>query len=972
MADTSPWRKSKPCRVPRDQISLIDYFPGTGTPKLNIPPRVLEATTAFFSKREERRGHDKKLGAYQQSPGAPPSSVQAGQKPKCDNHNLQASLPPARLGKPERPLLPNEKDEQKDVLRLNEEEEEEEGEEEQSGNGRKDEKVGKKQRTPTSWPPTPSQRQGQFEHSEDSIGTSDDDLCHAAPAPRKPLVPRNRQAPPATEDSEPDELDIEPPAGFLASVREGVNIHAVPYNQVKLASPSSQMSAPPCGQRAPPTQSSPPPSGPKKNKKLAKSSDAPRQKHRRMVSAFAKGEVARVSRETRSSSPSASFSSTSSFSAYTSHTPRGKRKLETLQAGSSERPRKAQAVQDPTPAGADSETPHEPPSIVEIPSQPRPRNDSPSSTVTATKLPGGQQESTDAASETGMSYDVFCIHYPGYRGSIDDFVRACVTLDNLQKPYPCAVHEGFYDTFIHSYVGFLGYLKEVESKGGTPKKIIDWFYRVAKRPVGVDWIVTSKNLKSVFVAHAHKYRLAMNILEAGNNRRSSTDTRLGMEEETATDDRESEKLSAVLLEDNPKVILATPSQQWRASQKQPTPEGTLQPDDASVVAETPEAITESADAEDAWQAKSHTQSALPRPINNVALSGSPISGYQGTKYASPGTTQTINLGQPVRDAVQTMDDSSRDRRASSALEQDERREDSEQEPQISSRIQTPRDQIWLPASSQPTTPASFPRQSTSGSWHKRYRSSTKRAEKDTSAHQQTPTQVPALSQAGASAKSPASVGMLGDKPSIMPPMTDSRSRPNLTPRTAHGTDGTFASRCRATQHSSPKPVIPSTPLANLVRADASKFEVAAKSPRSISHASTQTTPTPPRKLQATPTPAVHKPQATLAEPPLAVKEACHGPPASAVTSTATLKAPPAESLKVIKKPQSPPILRIPKTPSTARQSAAKVANPLDGVATGRVEKKKSGRAAKKNLPLAERWAGLLKTCDIMWARKEKE
>jgi hypothetical protein len=104
-------------------------------------------------------------------------------------------------------------------------------------------------------------------------------------------------------------------------------------------------------------------------------------------------------------------------------------------------------------------------------------------------------------------FDAFCVAYPTFRGSIGDFVRACLSLRSLHRKSRLPVF--LYDDFIRVFCG--DYIEYIEgTSDDEPKVAMEWYVENVAEPVFNKKIVTTKNLGRVFKIHTDEFESASN------------------------------------------------------------------------------------------------------------------------------------------------------------------------------------------------------------------------------------------------------------------------------------------------------------------------------------------------------------------------------------------------------------------------------------------------------------------------------
>ncbi|KAH7353737.1 hypothetical protein B0T11DRAFT_287327 [Plectosphaerella cucumerina] len=104
-------------------------------------------------------------------------------------------------------------------------------------------------------------------------------------------------------------------------------------------------------------------------------------------------------------------------------------------------------------------------------------------------------------------FDAFCVAYPTFRGSIGDFVRACLSLRSLHRKSRLPVF--LYDDFIRVFCG--DYIEYIEgTSDDEPKVAMEWYVENVTDPVFTKRIVTTKNLGRVFKIHTDEFESASN------------------------------------------------------------------------------------------------------------------------------------------------------------------------------------------------------------------------------------------------------------------------------------------------------------------------------------------------------------------------------------------------------------------------------------------------------------------------------
>ncbi|OBR10157.1 hypothetical protein CH63R_05849 [Colletotrichum higginsianum IMI 349063] len=102
--------------------------------------------------------------------------------------------------------------------------------------------------------------------------------------------------------------------------------------------------------------------------------------------------------------------------------------------------------------------------------------------------------------------EAFRSAYPSYSGSIDDFVKACLTIKDLRRKL--LLPKWLYDDFIRAFVdGFVPYIETLDDDE-PPLSAYQWYVEHVDRPTFEGGIVTRENLHQVFKVYHSEFKSA--------------------------------------------------------------------------------------------------------------------------------------------------------------------------------------------------------------------------------------------------------------------------------------------------------------------------------------------------------------------------------------------------------------------------------------------------------------------------------
>ncbi len=96
-----------------------------------------------------------------------------------------------------------------------------------------------------------------------------------------------------------------------------------------------------------------------------------------------------------------------------------------------------------------------------------------------------------------VPHAAFRIKYERFRGSVDDFIRAIICVDDLRKKK--ALPEFLYDDFIRAFCEeYIQYISETAGHPGEqPLTAIKWYNDNVERPRYLEGVITKENIESV-------------------------------------------------------------------------------------------------------------------------------------------------------------------------------------------------------------------------------------------------------------------------------------------------------------------------------------------------------------------------------------------------------------------------------------------------------------------------------------------
>ncbi|KAF6823937.1 hypothetical protein CMUS01_10479 [Colletotrichum musicola] len=107
--------------------------------------------------------------------------------------------------------------------------------------------------------------------------------------------------------------------------------------------------------------------------------------------------------------------------------------------------------------------------------------------------------------------EAFRAAYPSYRGSVGDFVKACLVVKRLHRKQ--ALPKWLYDDFIRAFAeGYIPYVEKKDTTDGTPLSAIQWYVENVEQPTFHKGVVTVGNLDLVFEKYAHEFKSARQSL----------------------------------------------------------------------------------------------------------------------------------------------------------------------------------------------------------------------------------------------------------------------------------------------------------------------------------------------------------------------------------------------------------------------------------------------------------------------------
>ena len=106
-----------------------------------------------------------------------------------------------------------------------------------------------------------------------------------------------------------------------------------------------------------------------------------------------------------------------------------------------------------------------------------------------------------------VPYSAFCIAYPRFRGSLDDFIRAVLCVDDLRKKK--ALPEFLYDDFIRVFCGeYIDYIsRAAEDPSRNPLTAIKWYNDNVERAIYAKGVISKDNVESVLETYEDRTRL---------------------------------------------------------------------------------------------------------------------------------------------------------------------------------------------------------------------------------------------------------------------------------------------------------------------------------------------------------------------------------------------------------------------------------------------------------------------------------
>ena len=106
-----------------------------------------------------------------------------------------------------------------------------------------------------------------------------------------------------------------------------------------------------------------------------------------------------------------------------------------------------------------------------------------------------------------VPHSAFCIAYPRFRGSLDDFIRAVICVDDLRKKK--ALPEFLYDDFIRVFCGeYIEYISgAAEDPSKNPLTAIKWYNDNVERPIYVKGVIGKDNVENILETYEDRTRV---------------------------------------------------------------------------------------------------------------------------------------------------------------------------------------------------------------------------------------------------------------------------------------------------------------------------------------------------------------------------------------------------------------------------------------------------------------------------------
>ncbi|KAL1900149.1 hypothetical protein Sste5346_002459 [Sporothrix stenoceras] len=100
-----------------------------------------------------------------------------------------------------------------------------------------------------------------------------------------------------------------------------------------------------------------------------------------------------------------------------------------------------------------------------------------------------------------MPFELFTATYPDYRGDLEDFLRACYS---LQHSSPSALPSFVFDDIVHTFLDYIEYVQTIAS--GSPQNLTQWYNLNATNLVHNQNVVTRDNVASILNAYPEEVK----------------------------------------------------------------------------------------------------------------------------------------------------------------------------------------------------------------------------------------------------------------------------------------------------------------------------------------------------------------------------------------------------------------------------------------------------------------------------------
>ncbi|CAK7236322.1 hypothetical protein SBRCBS47491_009598 [Sporothrix bragantina] len=198
----------------------------------------------------------------------------------------------------------------------------------------------------------------------------------------------------------------------------------------------------------------------------------------------------------------------------------------------------------------------------------------PSSSLVAAAIASTPAESKDApatqssAARTWMlPFDAFVVAYPNYKGDLEDFLRACYS---LQHTNPGALPSFLFDDIVHAFLDYIEYVHATASAGATPpQNLTQWYNLHATELVCKKSVVTRENVASILRAYPEEVRAIAHNTSAPGKEVEAVVEKATVEAATTT--RTTSAMPAVAASYPAHVLSTQEDQDQPEQQEQPTP-----------------------------------------------------------------------------------------------------------------------------------------------------------------------------------------------------------------------------------------------------------------------------------------------------------------------------------------------------------------------------------------------------------------